>query len=145
MSGFRFVKGAAVWWPVRWQEPADGGETREASIELKFRRLGVSEAEALTQLSNLDFVSAVATDWRGALDEAGKPVPFSAEWVTAWLDIPPVAAAVAQSWARFLSAQPEIRAGNSAASPAGGPGEAEPTAVPPSSKPRSARRSARQG
>jgi hypothetical protein len=143
MSGFRFVKDAAVWWPVRWQEPADGGETVEASIELKFRRLGVSEAEALTSLSNLEFVSAAATDWRGALDGEGKPVPFSKEWVAAWLDIPPVAAAVAASWARFLSAQPEIRVGNSAASPGGGPGEAAPTAAATTSKPRSGKRSAK--
>jgi hypothetical protein len=145
MSGFRFVKDAAVWWPVRWAEPADGGETVEASIELKFRRVGASEAGALAELSNLEFVKAVATDWRGALDEDGRPVPFNDLWLTAWLEIVPVAPAIARAWAQFLNARAEIRAGNSAASPAGGPGEAEPTAVPPTSKPRSARRSGRRG
>ncbi|WP_439532028.1 hypothetical protein [Polymorphobacter sp.] len=144
MSGFRFVKDATVWWPVKWLEPVDGGGAQEASIELKLRRLGTAEAEAVLELSNRDLLNRVAVDWRGALDAAGNPVPFEDPWISAWLDIVPVPAAIGEAWLRCLRAQPEIRSGNFEASPGGGPGEAAPTAAATSSKPASGRRSAKR-
>jgi hypothetical protein len=128
MSNFRFVKNAAVWWPVRWQLAIDGGRTEEVSIELKFQRVRVSEIEEIRALENVDFVLRTAADWRGVLDEAGKPAPFERELVGQLMDQPGVAEAIGRAWGGFLTATPESRLGNSVPSPAGGPAAAAETA-----------------
>ena len=132
MSNFRFVKNAAVWWPVTVDVPADGGTVEQKRFELKFKRLKVSEIEEIRQLGNVDFVLRTAVDWRG-LDDEGKAVPFGASTIAEIMDEPGVAEAIGRAWGSFLTATPETRLGNSGPSPAGGPAAAAETADPTAS------------
>lgn len=128
MSNFRFVKNAAVWWPVTIDVPTDGGTVEQQRFELKFKRMTVPESQGLNDLNAIDFLKAVAIDWRGVEDD-GKPVPFTPENAVLLLDQQVgLAAAVVNAWTKFWFAEPETRLGNSEPSPAGGPAAAAETA-----------------
>lgn len=132
---FVIVKGATTWWPVKWNVPVDGGGVQEVGFEIRFKRIGIDEFQALAKQASAmvdeTFLTAVATDWRGITDDAGRPVPFDAAGRTAMLDVPFVPTAIANAWQRFFMAVPETRLGNSDPSPAAGPVEATVTAEAP--------------
>jgi hypothetical protein len=125
-------KNAAVWWPVRWLEPVDGGGVVERQIEMKFRRVGIAEFQAIRDAAdsedNLAFFQKVAIDWRGVADEDG-PLAFTAANLARMADIQGWPEAVGLAFARCFSAQAETREGNSAGSPAGGQAAAAPAST----------------
>lgn len=132
MANFRIVRSAAVWWPVIWQEAADGGGVEECRIEVKFKRLTISQFKAFETKEIAEVLAEVALDWRGIDDDAGRPVPFTPEAVAQLLDMPNLPSALAIAWGRCFAAMPETRLGNSGPSPAGGPAAmTEPTAEAP--------------
>ena len=138
MSKFVFVKDATTWWPVQWNEPVDGGGVAPHSIELRFKRTPWGpEVDALYKLDNAAFIRAVATDWRGIEDDAGRPVPFDNSDVVADMAArPDFGEALGAAYITFLRAVPETRLGNSSASLAGGPVAIEATTAdgaPPAS------------
>jgi hypothetical protein len=130
MSNFRFVKDATTWWPVRWLEPIDGGSAIEVGIELRFVRKPWDELTAVYQMTNFDFITHVARDWRGITDDADRPVPFAAEPLAELCQRPNFGEAIGAAYVAFLRALPETRLGNFEASPAGGPEAAAKTADP---------------
>jgi hypothetical protein len=122
VSAFVIVKGATVWWPVRFPVPLDGGGASEAGFEMRFRRLGIAEFQALLERTVDDsLLTEIATDWRGITDDAGREVPFDAAGRAAMLDVPHVPAAIARAWQNCLAAVPETRLGNFGPSPGAGP------------------------
>lgn len=133
MSGFVIVKNATTWWPVKWNVPVDGGGVMEVGFEMRFRRIGRA---AFTELAaraaeNIDgdFLTDIATDWRGITDDAGRPVPFDDDGRAAMLDVPFVPLAIATAFQNCFLAVPETRLGNSGPSPDAGPAAAAETAV----------------
>ncbi len=129
MTAFVFVRGATTWWPVNWNEPVDGGSVAAKTIELRFKRTPWGEElAALFRLETVEFINAVATDWRGIADDAGRPVPFDDEAIIEMAHRPAFAEALGPAYLAFIRALPETRQGNSAASLAGGPAANE--AVP---------------
>jgi hypothetical protein len=130
---FIITKGATTWWPVKWNVPVDGGGVVEVGFEMRFKRIGIAEFQALLAEAqagvDADFLTKVATDWRGITDDAGRAVPFDAEGRAAMLDVPFVPAAMGTAWQNFFAAVPETRLGNSAPSPDAGPAAAAETAV----------------
>ena len=128
MSNYRIVKNAAVWWPVTWPEPADGGEIVQRRIELKFRRFKIGDVPDTAEMANVEAVMALAVDWRGIEGEDGKALPFDAANVADWTAVMHVPSAVGDAFRGFLECLPETRLGNSAASPAGGPAAGPATA-----------------
>lgn len=141
MGAYVIKKSATVWWPVNWKEPGDGGTVVDNTIEMRFRRVPASEFEELQKLEtapaepgedvhagNLAFIRQIASDWRGIEDEPGKNAAFSDENLRQMLEIEGWAVAVGAAFARCHYATPEIREGNSVASPAGGQGAGPQTA-----------------
>ena len=146
MSGFVFTRGATTWWPVKWNEPADGGAVVEQSMELRFKRTAWDKIDALYQQDNFDFLKAVATDWRDIVDDAGRPVTFDDDAIGEMTNRPAFAEAIGATYIAFLRALPETRLGNSATSPAGGPAEkSEAADGAPAATKASARPSKRRG
>lgn len=122
MGKFVFVRGAVTWWPVKWFEPADGGVTVENTIQLRFKRTPWGEeVDALYKLDVVPFIEAVATDWRGIIDDADRPVAFEADAIAEMAGRPAFGEAVGAAYLEFLRAVPATRLGNSEASLAGGP------------------------
>jgi hypothetical protein len=130
---FVIVKGATTWWPVKWNVPVDGGGVTEVGFEMRFKRIGIAEFQALLAEAQAgvddSFLTKIATDWRGITDDADRPVLFDAEGRAAMLDVPFVPTAIAVAWQNCFAAVPETRLGNSAPSPDAGPAAAAETAV----------------
>lgn len=130
--------GAATWWPVKWNEPADGGQVVEQQIEMKFRRVSPARFEELREASSskddIWFINAIAADWRGVADEDG-PLAFTEANVRRMLEIQGWALAVGTAFAKCHFAQAETRLGNSEGSPAGGPVAAAPASTATAAEP----------
>jgi hypothetical protein len=131
-------KGAAIWWPVKWLEPADGGLVVEQQIEVKFRRVtreGFADLKATADAEDdAAFVQRIALDWRGVADEEG-PLAFTETNIRRMLEIEGWATAVGAAFAKCHFAQGETRLGNSAGSPAGGPAAAAPVSTATAAEP----------
>ncbi|MDI3259473.1 MAG: hypothetical protein QJR02_07230 [Sinobacteraceae bacterium] len=77
--------------------PQDLGKSERCEFTVEFKRLTVSEYRALVADTvtgaaadeDIDqrLLSAVIIGWDGLLDDAGQPVPFSAENLAAVLDV----------------------------------------------------------
>lgn len=132
--GYVIKKGAGIWRTVRWDEAADGGGVETAEIRVKFRRVGLEEAAELNRKATAgelkidDFFTAVALDWDGPANAAG-PLPFTPEGRAEMLDVPGFPAALELAFWQMIGAVADDRAGNSKASPAGGPAAGEATAA----------------
>lgn len=149
---FKLVAERTAWWPVTWKGVTEDGEIVENRIEVKFRIVGrrefaelfLAEPQEGQSQEELDRRAAerVILDWRGIADENGKPLPFTPELRDQWLDLPMVAVATMEAYARLFAAVPEVREKNSVSSPAPGPAAAMGETVPQSrpSSPRGARR-----
>ena len=85
---------ATLEWPVTVELPSNGGATLKQTFTGTFRRLSDAEGDALRKTcerpdlegqtirggeENAAFFGAVLSDWQGVTDEAGSPVPYSAE------------------------------------------------------------------
>jgi hypothetical protein len=86
----RISKTREVWWPAVVHEPQDGGKTLEQKLEV---RIHVPHAQEPPQ-SDREFVENHVVDWRGVDGEAlpfatdaGDPMPFSKENLSAVLDL----------------------------------------------------------
>jgi len=63
-------------WPVKVQEPADGGVFETSTFDAIFKRVPTS---AFKDGDDLETLKQVVHGWEGIEDENGKPVPFSVE------------------------------------------------------------------
>jgi hypothetical protein len=137
---FTIQKRPAHWWPVSVAVPVDGGKVETQTFELKLLRPGNAEwqetwklapdgAGIVTTLTDRQLFDRYVVDWRAIRNEAGEAVPFKPEHVDALLDTPGVPAAFGTALGNFFRGMPETVAGNSAASPGGGPepSDADPT------------------
>lgn len=131
MAAFKIVKNATHWWPVRWNEPVDGGQVVEQSLEMRFRRLPLKAARECFTLTDIEFIMRVATDWRDIVDDAERPVPFDDEFIREMVGRPAFMIAMGQAFMAFISGMPETRLGNSVPSPAGGQAAAAETVDQP--------------
>jgi hypothetical protein len=98
---FKFARNREVLWPVTVNVPADGGPEK-VEIQIRYRLLTRSELSGLSErikaaaeggegevLAALDGLLAERiTGWDGISDEAGEVLPFSADNLTAVLDVP---------------------------------------------------------
>ena len=125
---FVFVKGGAIWWPVKWLEPVDGGGTVEQSLEMRFKRLPWDEASAIPFQMTVEFIQSMATDWRDIVDDAGRPVAFDDAALAEMAGRLAFLEALIAAYFECLRALPETRQGNSDASLAGGPAAKAATA-----------------
>lgn len=95
-------------WPVTVSLPADGGTFEKATFDAEFKRMKVSEVEAMVgrvYTGELAGVAAVRTfwvGWRGIVDD-GADVPFSEGALQQVLDIPGVANAVFEAFKEAMS------------------------------------------
>lgn len=131
MGKFVFVRGGSIWWPVKWLEPIDGGGTVEQSLEMKFKRVPWPDVEALYQLDNEKFITAVATDWKDIIDAEKRPVPFEVDAIAEMAGRPAFAEAIGGAFMKCMRALPETRQGNFDPSLAGGSAAGAATAPAP--------------
>lgn len=103
-------------WPVNVDVPIDGGRFDKFSFEARFRRVPQARAEELVLLAvknaqalqlgrdpeadgNDRAVAAeVLTGWAGVLDDDGNEIAYTPSNVSALLDFPGAAGAIAQAW-----------------------------------------------
>lgn len=64
-------------WPVKVEEPADGGVFEESTFDAIFKRVPRSQFKKLSDKGELELLKGVLIGWEGIEDEDGKPVPFS--------------------------------------------------------------------
>ena len=64
-------------WPVKVEEPADGGVFEESTFDAVFKRVPRSEFQKLADKGEEELLKAVLAGWEGIEDEEGKQVPFS--------------------------------------------------------------------
>lgn len=95
-------------WPVTVSLPADGGRFERSTFDAEFKRMKVSEVEAMVArvyTGEVTGVAAVRTffvGWRGVVDD-GQDVPFSEDALTQVLDMPGVANAVFEAFREAMS------------------------------------------
>jgi len=75
-------------WPVKVEEPADGGVFETSEFEAVFKRVPRSEFQKLADKGDLELLKSVLTGWEGIEDESGKPVPYSSETLKEFADDP---------------------------------------------------------
>lgn len=88
-------------WPVEVRVPQDGGTYATQKLEATFRLLDQSRTDDVLerrQALDADFAREVWIGWDGVEDEAGKPIPFSAEAREQLLGIPYVRAALVRAY-----------------------------------------------
>jgi|TARA_B100001094_G_C18076013_1_gene742650 hypothetical protein len=64
-------------WPIKVEEPADGGVFETSTFDAVFKRLPKSEFQKFADKGDLDLLKSILIGWEGIEDEEGKPVPFS--------------------------------------------------------------------
>lgn len=125
-----------AWWPVTWDAVAEDGTVYTASCEVRFARIDRHEVNRLLNLDGLSapaeaalgdaaadvsVIRRIARDWRGIVDEAGKPLAFTDEALALFLCDPPRSVAIVGAYIGFMAAPRQVREKNSAASPVAGP------------------------
>ncbi len=75
-------------WPVEVTEPSEDrpGQFDKCEFTAVFKRIKLSELEALGQESGLPLLKKVMIGWEGVQDEAGKQIPFSSKELEAFAD-----------------------------------------------------------
>lgn len=95
-------------WPVTVSLAADGGRFEKATFDAEFKRMGVSDVEAMVAkvyTGEVTGVAAVRTffvGWRGIVDD-GQEVPFSDTALGQVLDMPGVANGVFEAFKEAMS------------------------------------------
>lgn len=75
-------------WPVKIEEPADGGVFETSTFDAVFKRVPRSEFQKLADKGDLDLLKSVMVGWDGIDDEDGKPVPFCQATMKEFADDP---------------------------------------------------------
>ena len=70
-------KVSTVKWPVKVEEPADGGTFDTSTFTAVFKRLPRSKFEKLADRGELDLLQAIMVGWEEIQDENGKAVAFT--------------------------------------------------------------------
>ncbi len=75
-------------WPVEVTEPSEdrAGEFDKFQFTAVFKRVKLSELEALGEESGLPLLKKVMIGWENIQDEGGKEVPFSSKELEAFSD-----------------------------------------------------------
>ena len=68
-------------WPVKVEEPADGGVFEESTFDAIFKRVPRSEFQKLADKGDLELLKAVLTGWEGIEDEDGISGEISYQWL----------------------------------------------------------------
>jgi hypothetical protein len=97
------------WWSgvVRTPSESVGGEFDEATIKLKFKRIGFKESAAYSD--DKELLKNIVIDWSGIEDENGKAVPFSTDTLLEYIDDQFFGAAVSRI---YFDALQKARTGN---------------------------------
>lgn len=117
MDHYRF------WWPatVRVPDPERIGQTIDQTFEIMIQPesqdAAIAADEAVDVLETIreradhdrDRLSRLVLDWRGVVDDAGRPVPFSADTFAAALQVSWFRVAI---WTAYREALSGARAGN---------------------------------
>ena len=64
-------------WPVKVEEPSDGGVFDTSEFVAIFKRVPRSKFEKLADRGELDMLQAILVGWEDVLDENNKAIPFS--------------------------------------------------------------------
>lgn len=65
-------------WPVKVEEPADGGVFETSTFDAVFKRVTKSFFQKVAAKDNdLALLNSILVGWEGIEDEEGKPIPFS--------------------------------------------------------------------
>jgi hypothetical protein len=64
-------------WPVKVEEPSDGGVFDTSEFVAIFKRLPRSKFEKLADRGEHDMLQAILVGWEDVLDENNKAIPFS--------------------------------------------------------------------
>ena len=113
---FRFVPSPEFSWPVDIHVPVDGGEKAVQRFTARLRPdAALQQQFAERRIGEADFARAVVVGWDGVGDEAGDPLPFTAENLRRLVAIPYVRRAIV--WAYLQAVDGRALAGNSAAPP----------------------------
>lgn len=75
-------------WPVKVEEPADGGVFEASTFDAVFKRVPRSEFQKLADKGDLELLKVVMTGWEGIEDEDGKALPFSQSALKEFADDP---------------------------------------------------------
>lgn len=62
-------------WPVKVEEPADGGVYEVSTFDVIFKRVAASELKQ--DNGDYEVLSQIVCGWEGIEDESGKSIPFS--------------------------------------------------------------------
>lgn len=93
-------------WPVKIEEPSDGGVFDISTFTLEFKCLDQPAIESFK--NNRDLLGAAVVGWGDDyVDEAGKPIPFSEQEKKYLLGRPPFLRAAAKAFFESLSGAPE--------------------------------------
>jgi hypothetical protein len=104
-------------YPVTVEVISNGGAVKRDKFTATFKRLDTTQvtnwmtriteasregAEAQTQLSR-ELAQDVVIDWSDVVDANGTPIPFSADMLSAALDIHPTPVAIASAWVEAIN------------------------------------------
>jgi hypothetical protein len=81
-------KVSTVKWPVKVEEPADGGTFDTSTFIAVFKRLPRSKFEKLADRGELDLLQAIMVGWEEIQDETGKAVTFTQAALKEFADDP---------------------------------------------------------
>ena len=85
---FARKKVSTVKWPVKVEEPADGGTFDTSTFTAVFKRLPRSKFEKLADRGELDLLQAIMVGWEEIQDETGKAVTFTQAALKEFADDP---------------------------------------------------------
>lgn len=100
---FVLSQSSSYTWPVTVEFPVSGGKYDKQTFDAEFKRLPQSAIKELTdraakgELNDSDFVKEILVGWKGITDGKDE-VPFSSQALEQLLEIPLVAAAIAQAF-----------------------------------------------
>lgn len=101
-------------WPVTVSIPADGGAFDKQTFDAEFKRMKISEVEAMIgrvytgELSGPAAVRTFFVGWRG-IENEGEPVPFSETALAQVIDIPGVANGVFEAFKEAMSGKARVK------------------------------------
>ena len=126
---FKLMKDATYWWPVTVAQPSQEtpGEMAEGTFEVRFKRLGVDDHNALMdrvvpeKMTDRAFCKEVAVEFRGVSDQEGNEFEFTPANFDLFLQEPDVSTAIAQA---YIDSAKKAGEKNSSRPPAPGPAAA---------------------
>jgi hypothetical protein len=105
---FVIAKNYTYRWDVKIPVPVSTDKFEDQSFTAIFRRLGLSEIEAITNSADANdraLAKAVLVGWENVSDEAGEIVTFTPDHVEQLLDVTGVASAVVRAFMDSINGQ----------------------------------------